>query len=71
MKQYHYFFKIKSVFILVGLFGLAFLSGCRLLKHKQYTKYGAPSTYYKKMNTNENTSKTLIKDSYKLLNNSF
>ena len=66
MKQHHYFFKIKSVLILGALFGLTFLSGCRLIKHKHYAKYGAPNTFYKKMNTTENTSNTLIKDSYKL-----
>ena len=64
--QYRYFFKIKSFLILVVLFGMTFLSGCRLIKHKHYAKYGAPSTFYKKMNTTENTSNTLFKDSNKL-----
>ena len=52
--------KIKSVFLksilfFIALFSMSFITGCRICKHEQPAKYGIPSSYYKKINTSENT----------------
>jgi len=65
MKQYPHFLKIKSIFIMVGLLVMVFLTGCRLIKHKHYAKYGAPNTYYKKMSNTDFISQANNEDNYK------
>jgi hypothetical protein len=55
----------KSLLLLIVIFGLIFLSGCRLFRHKHYAKYGAPSSFYKKMNTSMEEEQSLLNDFYK------
>jgi hypothetical protein len=56
----------KYIFFLIIFLGIMFLSGCRLFRHKHYTKYGPPSSSYKKMsNTSLTAEQTLLNDFYK------
>ncbi len=42
---------LKYFLFLIAILGMNMLSGCRLFRHKHQTKYGIPSSYYKKINS--------------------
>ncbi len=56
----------KYFLLLIAISGILFLSGCKTTKPQHRTKYGPPSTQFKKMNHIENLTLAENKEVVKL-----